>query len=340
MPPLKLAEAYTPIPVRHHYHHGDETDFQQSSSAQNMGQSAYPSANPTYNPNPTQQTTPMPTPPPSPRPKKQQYQTDQNRPFLFPFSRSQLRPSRGRDARLVPFAIDEADKLYNKHMHISASLLQMWRTREDCMIEESGLQRMPGADAFSETFDSILSLNSTYGLQASGFTSSSVISGSDRKSSIVSIKDDLEDSSEELLDIVLLNAKIAEVEDKIKEATQDNDGSNTRKIKELRERREDLLRLRRVEQIYVSGSSSMFCLAVLVRYRAQPSLLSAPGFWSFSNCFWRRSLPQTTTNRLLLPRLQRSRLVFRLVSNVLFLSPAVFTCSRCRATTAVATSFA
>ena len=81
--------------------------------------------------------TPAPSPPPSPKPKKQQFQTDQTRPFLFPFSR--------RGGSLVPFAIDEADKLYHKHMYVSLSLWQMWRTREECMTRESGLERMPGS---------------------------------------------------------------------------------------------------------------------------------------------------------------------------------------------------
>jgi len=48
---------------------------------------------------------------------------------------------------LIPFAIDEADKLYNKHVYISLALSQMWRTREDCMTAESGLERMPGTEA-------------------------------------------------------------------------------------------------------------------------------------------------------------------------------------------------
>jgi Domain of unknown function (DUF3402) len=61
---------------------------------------------------------------------------------LFPFSKNQIGY---KDARLVPFAIDEADKLYSKHMYISLALLQMWRTREDCMTAESGLEHMPGA---------------------------------------------------------------------------------------------------------------------------------------------------------------------------------------------------
>lgn len=107
--------------------------FQQN---QNQNQSGF-----RQNPQPA---TPAPSPPPSPKPKKQQYQTDQTRPFLFPFSKLQF----GKNGRLIPFAIDEADRLYNKHMYISLSLAQMWRTREDCMTVESGLDRMPGVDHF------------------------------------------------------------------------------------------------------------------------------------------------------------------------------------------------
>lgn len=32
-------------------------------------------------------------------------------------------------------------------MYVSASLWQMWRTREDCMTAESGLDHMPGSES-------------------------------------------------------------------------------------------------------------------------------------------------------------------------------------------------
>lgn len=67
--------------------------------------------------------------------KKQQYQTDQSRPFVFPFSRSEM-PG---PSRMVPFAIDEAEKLYSRHIHISLGLYQLQKTREDYIREESGL---------------------------------------------------------------------------------------------------------------------------------------------------------------------------------------------------------
>lgn len=147
MQPDKLAAAYSPIPVRHHYHH-DEMDQQQQGhltqqqyqQQQQQQQQQGQGQQGQYRTN-QQPATPAPTPPPSPKPKKQQYQTDQTRPFLFPYSAR----SKYRDGRLVPFAIDEADKLFHKHIYVSAALWQMWRTREDCMTAESGLDHMPGS---------------------------------------------------------------------------------------------------------------------------------------------------------------------------------------------------
>ena len=139
----KLAQAYSPIPVRHHYDH-DDTESQQSGIGNVPGHpfQQIQQSNSGYRQIP-QPATPAPSPPPpSPKPKKQQFQTDQSRPFLFPFSRSRIGYN---DARLVPFAIDEADRLYAKHMYVSLSLWQMWRTREECMTVESGLEYLPGA---------------------------------------------------------------------------------------------------------------------------------------------------------------------------------------------------
>lgn len=143
---IKLAQAYSPIPVRHHYDRdgGDNQHQGMSVSSQQMQYTQQGGSGYRGMPQPA---TPAPTPPPSPKPKKQQFQTDQTRPFLFPFARSKLGQ---RDARLVPFAIDEADKLYNKHMYVSVSLWQMWRTREECMTTESGLAYMPGSERVEE----------------------------------------------------------------------------------------------------------------------------------------------------------------------------------------------
>ncbi|KXN87927.1 hypothetical protein AN958_07937 [Leucoagaricus sp. SymC.cos] len=202
----RLSQAYNPIPLRHHYHHedlepthtgmlpGSQSGFQQ----QQMG----PNGPFRQDPRPP---TPAPSPPPSPKPKKQQYQTDQNRPFLLPFSGKM-----GKNAILVPFAIEEAEILFNKHMYVSLALAQMWRTREDCMTFESGLNRMPGMD---ETY------------RSSTFLSNEM-------------------EGEPLPDMDQINREIEVATKAEKSATVE---SERRKWKE---RREDLMRLKRVEQVY------------------------------------------------------------------------------------------
>lgn len=139
--PEKLAEAMSPIPVRSHYHTSIEdglpSTFVSRSSMQNR---SVPAGQPGHQgpgslPQPG---TPAPSPPPTPpmKQKKQQYQTDQSRPFVFPFSRSELGSG---PSRMVPFAIDEAEKLYSRHIHISLGLYQLQKIREDYIREESGL---------------------------------------------------------------------------------------------------------------------------------------------------------------------------------------------------------
>ncbi|KAI6047109.1 hypothetical protein EDC04DRAFT_2621732 [Pisolithus marmoratus] len=209
-PPSRLAQAYSPIPIRHHYHH-DESDLQQPGLPNVISQSFQqqpPNMNFRHNPQPL---TPAPSPVPSPKPKKQQYQTDQNRPFLFPFAR-RSRFGTNKD-RLVPFAVDEADRLYSKHMYVSLSLWQMWRTREECMTAESGLERMPGTEGTMEP--------------------PRVTPG------------DLE-SPEPLPDVALLDSKIVEAEAAVAAATTSS------RERAARERKEDLMRLKRVEVIYSS----------------------------------------------------------------------------------------
>jgi len=128
----KLAESVKPIPARPDYH---------STEIPSPVLPAIPRAQ-----LPSQQTnslplpgTPAPSPPQSPlqKPKKQQFQTDPSRPFVFPYSRT----AAGAPASLVPFAIAEADKLYQRHAYVSLGLYQLWEAREDCMREERGLGR-------------------------------------------------------------------------------------------------------------------------------------------------------------------------------------------------------
>ena len=48
--------------------------------------------------------------------------------------------------------------LSKKHVHMSVLLLQMWQTREECMIEENGLKKPAERDTLFDTFGSVLSL--------------------------------------------------------------------------------------------------------------------------------------------------------------------------------------
>jgi len=118
----QLADSMKPMPMRPNYH---STEIPANTSA--------PFGQPTN----MQPGTPAPTPPQTPlqKPKKLQFQTDPSRPFVFPYSQT----TQGPPASLVPYAIDEADKLYHQHAYVSLGLYQLWQAREDCMKEERGL---------------------------------------------------------------------------------------------------------------------------------------------------------------------------------------------------------
>lgn len=113
LPYDKIASAVAPIPPR-------KTMASTGDANGANGTAAFPG-------------TPAPSPPPSPKPNKQKYQTDQSRPFVFPYSKSVQGP------RMVPYSIEEASKLYRENMYVSLELWQLWRLREECIHEESGV---------------------------------------------------------------------------------------------------------------------------------------------------------------------------------------------------------
>jgi hypothetical protein len=127
IPNDKLFETSLPIPTRPNYHSTELPPPSPKASGSGFGSMPLPG-------------TPAPSPPPSPmpKPKKQQYQTDPTRPFVFPYSRA---PGSNAPTSLVPFAIEEADRLYHRHAYVSLSLYQLWETREECIREERGLGR-------------------------------------------------------------------------------------------------------------------------------------------------------------------------------------------------------
>ncbi len=133
VPVKKLADAVQPMPIRANYHSSVEEGLPRPFvEPVTQTQKVNP---PTSLPQPG---TPAPSPPATPpmKAKKQQYQTDPTRPFIFPFSRYQ---GGGGPQRLVPYAIDEAEQLYETHMHVPLSLHQLWKTREEYIREERGL---------------------------------------------------------------------------------------------------------------------------------------------------------------------------------------------------------
>ncbi|KZV65815.1 hypothetical protein PENSPDRAFT_668143 [Peniophora sp. CONT] len=252
IPTSKLAEAYTPIPVRQHYNH-DESD--PSLPPQHQYQPGGASGS-NFRPGMPQPGTPAPTPPPSPKPKKQQYQTDPTRPFLFPFSRSR---GRGGGMMLVPYAIEEADRLYHRHMYVSAALWQMWRTREECMTADSGLEKLPGMDDVSERLSRINTAPNHAGYNA--------------------FADEEAPTSPE---IAILDAKIAEID----EAMRKGDGDK----RALKQRREDFLRLKRVELIYAAvlpamGNTVLVLLKLLLAIVSASSPGGQPPPSSANNAF-------------------------------------------------------
>jgi hypothetical protein len=175
--------------------------------------------------------TPAPSPPPV-KTKKQQFQTDQGRPFLFPFSF--IKGS----SRLVPYAIDEADKLYLRHMHVSLSLYQMWQTREECIRDESGLT----ANGMHT------STNGQAGADGAKFIDSEL--GEDELGNLPA-------------DIVKLDKALEAAEATLKNAESLGDRAGQRRAKE---RRDDLKRLRRVETIYVRTTALLLRPSLTLRW--------------------------------------------------------------------------
>lgn len=138
---------------------------------------------------------------------------------------------------MVPFAIDEADRLYRRHMHVSLALFQMWQTREACILDESG------TDPYSPE-----------GVVALEREATNIFGSSAPKPSPSNTPFDTDESAEASLpDVRVLDAAIAEAQQNLDKAEKDGDRAAIRKLKE---RRDDLVRLRRVESLYVSSQSS------------------------------------------------------------------------------------
>lgn len=181
-------------------------------------------------PQPMPPGTPAPTPPVSPvvKPKKQQFQTDQTRPFVLPFSPANAGP-RGRP-RAVPQSIDEAGELYMKNMRISTELWQTWKLREEFMADESGILRAEAAAASSREEDAASRLRR-------------------RMEALVIDDREEEDAMDPLSMLRKLEAKMR------KEEAEEKDDKTRRG---MAQNRVDVKRLQHVEVLYVSIVRDVF----------------------------------------------------------------------------------
>ncbi|KAL7412030.1 hypothetical protein BDY24DRAFT_394393 [Mrakia frigida] len=236
----KLAEALSPIPVRPHYHAPPTSSLAEENFTSLVGRSydyqfvgggqPQPSIN-GGNGNGALPSTPAPSPPPSPKPKKQMWQTDPARPFVFPFSTS----AHGVDT-MVPYAIDEADKLYKQHAHVSLGLYQLWKEREEFLKEEIGL--------------------GSTGILGLGVPneSGSKVDGEE------AVEEDQELGGG---DEILREYKEKDKEFRKKEEEATREG-NLKEVRGIREKRESLKKLERVEMIYRGLIPSALPAAVVV----------------------------------------------------------------------------
>lgn len=182
--------------------------------------------------------TPAPTPPASPlvKPKKQQFQTDQSRPFVLPFSPANAGP-RNRP-RLVPQSIDEAGDLYKRNMRVSTELWQTFKLREEFMAEESGITSAATIAAMQKK------ATSPGANKVRSRLSAIVIDGSPVNEESIEEEEDDEDEMDPLsmlrrLEKTLRAEEQVEVDDK--------------KTRVLAQKRGDVQRLERVEMLYVSS---------------------------------------------------------------------------------------
>lgn len=242
MPSTKLADALNALPFRNHYAHpegngrdnrsGDHSALNNESGRSGVNQQQQGGAFPGNGP---MAATPAPSPPPSPKPKKQQYQTDQSKPFVLPFSSSTPIPK-----SLVPYAIAEADELYSRHMYVPLGLFQTWRTREDFILDESGLWEMPGdkeEDARMKRWSVVKVAKKT----------------SADPGKVLDDDDDEEDDDKVTWpDSKVLEEAIEKAEKELKALDAQGDAVSKAERKQAKQRRDDLLRIQRVETIYAA----------------------------------------------------------------------------------------
>lgn len=205
--------------------------------------------------------TPAPSPPPSPppmKPKKQQYQTDQTKPFVLPFSRANVGGGhysmiKGKGKMTVPYSIDEAGKLYQKNFRISTELWQTWKLREEYLADETGFgsnhsKQQVEDDVHSQRINALARHFEATSLEENGNSSKSKLTS----------ENDLQDKPAAPDSLSMLyqlentfRGNLKAHKKSIPPAEQG--GEFNKRSRKLMQRVEDVKRLQRIELIYVSG---------------------------------------------------------------------------------------
>jgi hypothetical protein len=278
----KLAEAVEPIPIRSAYHSSVEEGLPRAFVSRIPSRPAQglpvnpPAAGPANTQALPQAGTPAPSPPPTPpmKPKKQQYQTDQTRPFVFPFTRNSTAGS----SKLVPRAIDEADNLYDQHIYVPLGLYQLYKTRDEFIREESGL-----GFGLGDLRSGLMGIEKSKDMyeDEEGFGSLEEGEADDEAWTAWKVED-------------------WKLEEKEIEFERQGDSAGLRAI---RYKRSSLKRLYRVEVIYVSNLTTVHLLdsQLNVYHSGQYCHMHRVWSWSYSSCFWQQlpvtQLPVRTLHR-------------------------------------------
>ncbi|KAM0793066.1 hypothetical protein ACM66B_000552 [Microbotryomycetes sp. NB124-2] len=220
--------------------------------------------------------TPAPSPPPSPapKPKKQQYQTDQSKPFVLPFAPSNAGPRHGAP-RAVPASLAEAGDLYSRNMRISTELWQTWKLREEYMADESGILKAAQLDEWeSGKTNKFRSGGAGVDRKQKRTSLRSVVNGGDSHGRAVASGEDAAKLSRRMEELVIDSGSESELDDDGADADGEDDQEDLmdplsmlkhmqkqiraqedaerddKKRKALRQRRLDVQKLERIEQLY------------------------------------------------------------------------------------------
>ncbi|KAM0755828.1 hypothetical protein T439DRAFT_13398 [Meredithblackwellia eburnea MCA 4105] len=193
---------------------------------------------------PAQPATPAPTPPtsPAPKPKKQQFQTDQTRPFVLPFAPANAGP-KDRPPRAVPQSIEEASELYRKNMRISTELWQTWKLREELIADESGILK---AEAAAAAAAAVAGASGDPEKRWKGGRAEAARLS--RRMEALSIDDEDEEDEGAGDDPMDPLSMLRIMERKLR--AEEKEEADTRKRKAIAQRRGDIQRLERIEILY------------------------------------------------------------------------------------------